>query len=64
MGALTRTHHVMLMRDHEIAELVNRLRDVAVESRDTQQLRGRISREISKAISKSEVNFKEWYNHG
>lgn len=64
MSKLTRTHHVMLMRDHEIAELVNRLRDVAVECRDAQQLRGRISREISKTISKSEANFKEWYDHG
>lgn len=64
MTELTRTHHLMLMRDNEIAELVNRLRDVAVECRDAQQLRGRISREISKTISKSEANFKEWFSRG
>lgn len=34
------------VKDHEIAELVNRLRAIAMEFHDTQQLRDRIAREV------------------
>ena len=34
------------MKDSEVATLVNRLRDIATEYRDTQQLRERIAAEI------------------
>lgn len=35
-----------MMKDHEIREMVNRLRDIAVEFHDSEQLRERIAREI------------------
>lgn len=35
------------MKDHEFRELVNQLRDIAVEYRDTQQLRERIAHAVS-----------------
>ncbi|CAM7369626.1 hypothetical protein PHDIMM138B_07260 [Phytobacter diazotrophicus] len=38
------------MKDHEIRELVNQLRDIAVEYRDTQQLRERIAHIVRSAI--------------
>ncbi|MDV2861825.1 DUF551 domain-containing protein [Phytobacter ursingii] len=38
------------MKEHEIRELVNRLRDIAVEYRDAQQLRERIAHEVNSAI--------------
>ena len=38
------------MKDHEIRELVNQLRDIAVEYRDTQQLRERIAHIVRAAI--------------
>ena len=37
------------MKDSEVATLVNRLRDIATEYRDTQQLRERIAAELPKA---------------
>ncbi|WP_444878441.1 hypothetical protein ACSR9G_01915 [Citrobacter koseri] len=43
------------MKDHQIRELVNELRDIAVEYHGTQQLRERIARTIRAAIS-TEVN--------
>ena len=38
------------MKDHEIRELVNQLRDIAVEYRDTQQLRERIAHIVRSAL--------------
>lgn len=35
-----------MLKDHEVAALVNRLRDIALEFRDTEQLRERIAQEI------------------
>lgn len=39
------------LKDHEIAALVNELRDTAVQYRDTQQLRDRISRIVNTALA-------------
>lgn len=41
-----------MLKDHEIAELVNNLRDVAVKYHATQQLRERISHLILDAFQK------------
>lgn len=38
------------MKDHEFRELVNQLRDIAVEYRDTQQLRERIAHTVRAAL--------------
>jgi hypothetical protein len=38
------------LKDHEIALLVNDLRDIAIKYHDTQQLRERISDVIVKAL--------------
>lgn len=38
------------MKDHEIRELVNQLRDIAIEYHGTQQLRERIARAVRAAI--------------
>jgi hypothetical protein len=38
------------MKDHQIRELVNELRDIAVEYHGTQQLRERIARTVSAAM--------------
>lgn len=38
------------MKEHEIRELVNRLHDIAVEYRDTQQLREHIAHAVNAAI--------------
>lgn len=39
-----------IVKEHEIRELVNRLRDIAVEYRDTQQLRDHIAHAVNAAI--------------
>ncbi|KVP96796.1 hypothetical protein WJ97_13020 [Burkholderia ubonensis] len=39
------------MKDHEIAKLVNDLRDTAVQFHDSQQLRDRISRLVNDALA-------------
>ncbi|EGI6423635.1 DUF551 domain-containing protein, partial [Salmonella enterica subsp. enterica serovar Cubana] len=38
------------MKDHQIRELVNDLRDIAVEYHGTQQLRERIARTVRSAM--------------
>lgn len=38
------------MKDHEIRELVNQLRDIAIEYHGTQQLRERIARAVRAAM--------------
>lgn len=38
------------MKDHEIRELVNQLRDIAIEYHGTQQLRERIARAVRSAM--------------
>ncbi|MDV2874453.1 hypothetical protein [Phytobacter diazotrophicus] len=38
------------MKDHEFRELVNQLRDIAVEYRDTQQLREHIAHTVRAAL--------------
>ena len=38
------------MKDHEIRELVNQLRDIAIEYHVTQQLRERIARAVRTAM--------------
>ncbi|HBZ7664454.1 TPA: DUF551 domain-containing protein [Klebsiella variicola subsp. variicola] len=38
------------MKDHEIRELVNQLRDIAIEYHGTQQLRARIARAVRAAM--------------
>jgi hypothetical protein len=42
------------MKDHEIAKLVNDLRDIAIEFHATQQLRERIAQVVRDALSKPE----------
>ncbi|WP_371341079.1 hypothetical protein [Klebsiella quasipneumoniae] len=42
------------MKDHEIRELVNQLRDIAIEYHGTQQLRERIARAVRAAMLKAE----------
>jgi hypothetical protein len=39
------------MKDHEIAQLVNRLRDIAVKYHAAQQLREQIAIEVRRAIA-------------
>lgn len=45
-----------LMKDHQIRELVNDLRDIAVKYHGTQQLRERIARAVRSVILKSVTN--------
>lgn len=42
--------HICKIKDHEIAKIVNDLRDVAVEFHATQQLRERIAQVIVPAL--------------
>jgi hypothetical protein len=46
-----------VMRDHQIRELVNQLRDIAMEYHGTQQLREKIARTIRSAISQDDAPF-------
>lgn len=47
------------MKNHEIRELVNQLRDIAVEYRDTQQLREHIAHAVSAAIKPGTLTNKD-----
>lgn len=52
-GELTRvvTHHPNNeLKDHQIRELVNELRDIAVQYHGTQQLREKIARAVNNSI--------------
>ncbi|HFW5272576.1 TPA: DUF551 domain-containing protein [Salmonella enterica subsp. enterica serovar Bullbay] len=57
------------MKDHQIRELVNELRDIAVEYHGTQQLRERIARTVRPAMLQSFGNSEQldevglWNNH-
>lgn len=51
------------MKDHEIAEVTNQIRDIAIEFRDTQQLRERLAgvlRPILLEQARLERANKEW----
>ncbi|MFS9649387.1 hypothetical protein [Enterobacter hormaechei] len=50
MALLTATPVPVSMKDHQVRELVNELRDIAVEHHGTQQLRERIARTIRAAM--------------
>ena len=50
------------IKDHEVAALVNRLRDIATTYRDTQQLRERIANEIRRLAVNSKGGVKRWQN--
>jgi hypothetical protein len=41
------------LKDHEIASIVNQLRDIAIECRDAQQLRESIARVVVPALRRS-----------
>lgn len=56
---MKRTDHLLLLKDHEIANLVNRLRNISEMYEGAQQLRGRISRAISEAVKSAEERYKE-----
>ena len=47
------------MKDHQIRELVNELRDIAVEYHGTQQLRERIARTVRAAMLQGTINHPE-----
>jgi hypothetical protein len=51
------------MKDHQIRELVNELRDIAVEYHGTQQLRERIARTVRAAMLQSEPVNQPSSNH-
>ncbi|HHN5367034.1 TPA: hypothetical protein ACQ8UR_003905 [Escherichia coli] len=42
-----------MMKDHEIRELINELRDVAIKYHGAQQLRSRIARVVCSAVRKN-----------
>jgi len=47
------------MKDHQSRELVNELRDIAINYRDTQQLRERIARAVRAAMLQSFGNSEQ-----
>ncbi|HAJ3968277.1 TPA: hypothetical protein HLT88_05715 [Escherichia coli] len=50
---------LVAMKDHQIRELVNEIRDIAVEYHGTQQLRERIARTVSAAMLQSFGNSEQ-----
>ena len=46
----------MIMKDHQISELVNNLRDAAVKYHDKQCLRGVISRLVNESLKDAKEN--------
>lgn len=56
---MKRTNHLLLLKDHEIANLVNRLRNISEMYGGTQQLRGRISRAVSEAVKVAEDRYQK-----
>lgn len=58
-GRIVYTAKPELMKDHQIRELVNDLRDIAIEYHGTQQLRDRISRTVRAAMLQSSGNSEQ-----
>ncbi|HHW0480895.1 TPA: DUF551 domain-containing protein [Escherichia coli] len=52
-----------VMKDHQIRELVNELRDIAVEYHGTQQLRERIARTVRAAMLNHSENERDMVEH-
>lgn len=56
---MKRTDHLLLIKDHEIAELVNKLRDAALEYGRAQSLRAKMARIVKDAISLGKINYQK-----
>lgn len=56
LGQSSRKRALTFPKDHEVAQLINQLRDVAIEFHDTQQLRERITRLVKPFVDKIRTN--------
>ncbi|MGL5968442.1 MAG: hypothetical protein ACRCZ6_15035 [Kluyvera sp.] len=56
---MKRTDHLLLLKDHEIAELINALRDAAEEYGRAQQLRAAFARIVKGVVVRGEINYKK-----
>jgi outer membrane PBP1 activator LpoA protein len=52
---------LLMPKDHEIAQAINELRDIAIEFHDTQQLRERIARVVLELVKKPPTDYDEGY---
>lgn len=55
---MKRTDHLLLLRDHEIAEIINALRDAAEEYGSAKSLRAAFARIVSGAVTRGKINYK------
>lgn len=56
---MKRTDHLLLLRDHEISELINALRDASLEYGRAQSLRAAFARIVSGAVICGKINYKK-----
>lgn len=56
---MKRSNHILILKDHEIRELINNLRDVAIEHGWTASLRGEIARVVKEAVAKGQISFQK-----
>ena len=56
---MKRTVHLLLLRDHEISELINALRDASLEYGRAQSLRAAFFFFLSGAVICGKINYKK-----
>ena len=56
---MKRTDHLLLLKDHEIAELINSLRDASLEYGHAQSLRAAFARIVSGTVTRGKINYKK-----
>lgn len=56
---MKRTDHLLLLRDHEISELINALRDASLEYGRAQSLRAAFARIVKGVVVRGEINYRK-----
>lgn len=56
---MKRTDHLLLLKDHEIVELINALRDATEEYGRSQSLRAAFARIVKGVVVRGEINYRK-----
>ena len=56
---MKRTDHILLLKDNEIAELINALRDASLEYGRAQYLRAAFARIVKGTVVRGKINYKK-----
>lgn len=57
---MKRTDHLLLLKDHEISELINSLRDASLEYGHAQSLRAAFARIVlGSTVTRGKINYKK-----